>query len=101
MALKVRREGTTEIELQSRKSAESAGRRMKLLDIIAKVLLVVGGLNWGAWGIFQYDVVAALLGGNATLLSRVVYGLVGLAALYQLIGPKPIHMRSNAKPVSA
>jgi len=74
---------------------------MKFLDIISKVLLVLGGLNWGLWGVFQYDVVAALLGGNTTLVGKLVYGLVGLAALYQVIGPKPIQLRSRAKPVTA
>jgi uncharacterized membrane protein YuzA (DUF378 family) len=73
---------------------------MKFLDIIAKVLLVVGGLNWGLWGIFQYDAVAALLGGNTALLGKAAYGLIGLAALYQVIGPKPIQLRANAKPLS-
>jgi uncharacterized membrane protein YuzA (DUF378 family) len=101
MARKVRREGTAKMELQPRIRAESTGFRMKFLDIISKVLLVLGGLNWGLWGLFQYDVIASLLGGNTTLLGKAVYGLVGLAALYQVIGPKPIQMRSNAKPVSA
>ncbi len=73
---------------------------MKPLDIIATVLLVVGGLNWGLWGVFQYDVVAALLGGNTALLSKAVYGLVGLAALYQVIAFKPIQMRCTVKPLS-
>jgi uncharacterized membrane protein YuzA (DUF378 family) len=76
---------------------------MKLLDVIATVLLVVGGLNWGLWGAFQYDLVAALLGGNTALLSRAIYGLVGLAAVYavyQMISLKPIQMRWSAKPLS-
>jgi uncharacterized membrane protein YuzA (DUF378 family) len=73
---------------------------MKFLDILATILLVVGGLNWGLWGAFEYDLVAKLLGGNTALLSKAVYGLVGLAAVYQLIWLKPIQMRWGAKPLS-
>ena len=53
---------------------------MKTLDVIIAVLLVVGGLNWGLWGMFQFDLVAALFGGNTAALSRIVYSLVGIAA---------------------
>ncbi len=56
---------------------------MKNLDILVAVLLVVGGLNWGLWGLFQFDLVAALFGGNAATISRVVYTLVGISAVYQ------------------
>jgi uncharacterized protein len=73
---------------------------MKLLDIIATLLLVVGGLNWALWGVFQYDVVAALLGGNTALLGKAVYGLIGLAAVYQLTGPRPFQMRAPVKRLS-
>lgn len=72
---------------------------MKLLENTATVLLVVGGLNWGLWGIFEYDLVAALLGGNTALLSKAVYSLVGLAAVYQ-VWLKPIQMRWGVKPLS-
>jgi len=54
---------------------------MKALYIIALVLLVVGGLNWGLVGLFKFDLVAAILG-NMSMLSRVVYSLVGLSAVY-------------------
>jgi uncharacterized membrane protein YuzA (DUF378 family) len=76
---------------------------MKPLGVIATVLLIAGGLNWGLWGVFQYDLVAALLGGNTALLSRILYGLVGLAALYhlyQVLSQRPIQMCWNAKPLS-
>ena len=58
---------------------------MPALNIIAMVLLIVGGLNWGLVGLFNFDLVAALFGGTVgthSTLSRIVYGLVGLAALY-------------------
>ena len=66
---------------------------MKTLDVIIAVLLVVGGLNWGLWGIFQFDLVAALFGGNTAVLSRIVYSLVGIAAAYQALGWKSVQRR--------
>ena len=54
---------------------------MSMFSRIAMALLIVGGLNWGLIGFFQYDLVASLFGGQAALLSRVVYGLVGISAL--------------------
>lgn len=66
---------------------------MKKLDVIAAVLLVVGGLNWGLVGFFQFDLVAALFGGQYVLLSRLIYILVGLSAVYQAIGLRSIQHR--------
>lgn len=57
---------------------------MKAIDVIAIVLLIVGGLNWGLVGLFQFDLVAALFG-NGSLLARAVYSLVGFSALYQAL----------------
>jgi uncharacterized protein len=56
---------------------------MKRLDVLVAVLLVVGGLNWGLVGFFGFDLVAALFGENR--ISSLVYGMVGLSALYQII----------------
>ncbi|MEE0265683.1 MAG: DUF378 domain-containing protein [Acutalibacteraceae bacterium] len=53
-----------------------------MLDRIALFLLIVGGINWGAIGIFQFDLVAWLCGGQTGMVSRIVYTLVGLAALW-------------------
>lgn len=55
---------------------------MKVIDRIALVVLIIGGLNWGSVGIFGLDVVAALFGGSASALSRVVYVLVCLSAIW-------------------
>ena len=55
---------------------------MKAMDRIALALAVIGGLNWGCVGIFGLDIVAALFGGSASTLSRLVYILVCLAALW-------------------
>jgi uncharacterized membrane protein YuzA (DUF378 family) len=65
---------------------------MKTLDVIAAILLVVGGLNWGLVGLFGFDLVAKLFG-EMSGLSRVVYVLVGLAAIYQGISWKAINRR--------
>ena len=56
---------------------------LKSFDVITFALLLVGGLNWGFVGLFGFDLIAEIFGG-ATLLSRIVYGLVGVAALYEL-----------------
>ena len=60
--------------------------KMSGMDWVVWVLLFVGGLNWGLVGFFEYDLVAELLGGgDATeMVPKVVYGLVGLAALWSL-----------------
>lgn len=59
---------------------------MKFLNILTLVLLIVGGLNWLLVGWFEFDLVAAIFGGQTEVLSRIVYSLVGLSALWQ-IGP--------------
>lgn len=53
-----------------------------MLDKIALILAIIGGLNWGLIGLFQFDLVAFLFGGSASLLSRIVYTLVGIAAVW-------------------
>jgi hypothetical protein len=55
-----------------------------VLDWIVLILVVVGGLNWGLVGIFDFDLVATIFG-DMSMISRVVYSLVGVAALYLLI----------------
>ncbi|MEO8449781.1 MAG: DUF378 domain-containing protein [Gemmatimonadota bacterium] len=70
---------------------------MKQLDILAGILLVVGGLNWGLVALANFDLVAAITGagpfGSKNLLGVIVYGLVGLAALYQGLSWKAIQRR--------
>ena len=52
------------------------------MDTIALILSIIGSLNWGLVGIFQFDLVAWLFGGQDAILSRIVYTLVGLAGLW-------------------
>ena len=53
-----------------------------MLDIIALILVIIGGINWGSIGIFQFDIVACIFGGQAAIVSRIIYTLVGIAALW-------------------
>ena len=52
------------------------------MDTIALILSIVGCLNWGLVGIFQFDLVAWLFGGQSAVVSRIIYTLVGLAGLW-------------------
>jgi uncharacterized membrane protein YuzA (DUF378 family) len=52
------------------------------MDRVSLILVIIGAINWGLIALFQFDLVAALFGGQDAFLSRVVYGLVGLAGLY-------------------
>ena len=57
---------------------------MRAINTITLVLLIVGGLNWGLVGLADFDLVAALFG-EMSAISRIVYVLVGLSALWQII----------------
>jgi uncharacterized protein len=71
---------------------------MRALNAITLVLLIVGGVNWGLVGLFQFDLVAALFGGSDSALSRLVYILVGVSALWQI---KPLFQSfSTSEPIA-
>lgn len=53
-----------------------------MMDKIALTLLIIGSLNWGSVGLFQFDLVAFACGGSASMISRVIYTLVGLSAIW-------------------
>ena len=53
-----------------------------LLDRLALIVLIIGGINWGAVGIFQFDIVASIFGGQSAIGSRIVYTLVTLCAIW-------------------
>ena len=55
---------------------------MKNFELVAMMLLLIGGINWGLVGIFNYNLVTTLLGDGSTM-TRAVYGIVGLCALYE------------------
>jgi uncharacterized membrane protein YuzA (DUF378 family) len=62
-------------------TAPASGR---VLDLASLTLLIIGGVNWGLVGLFDLDLVASLFG-DGTMMARVVYVLVGLAALYGIV----------------
>jgi uncharacterized protein len=68
---------------------------MKNLNWVALILVIIGGLNWGLVGLFDFNLVAAIFG-EMTILARIIYVLVGLGALYMIfVAPKlnrPQHM---------
>lgn len=66
---------------------------MKTIDTIALVLLIIGGLNWGLVGLFEFDLVAAIFGGPDVFLADLVYILVALSALWVAFQWKAMHHR--------
>jgi uncharacterized membrane protein YuzA (DUF378 family) len=73
---------------------------MKKLDLLAIILLIVGGLNWGLVAIARFDLVATLFGlefGETNALTRIVYGLVGLSAVYVAAQARAIPRRWAAQ----
>ena len=69
---------------------------MKQFDVIAAVLVVVGALNWGLIAVARFDLVATVFGmpfGEVSAVSALVYGLVGLAGLYQAVSWKRVQSR--------
>lgn len=64
------------------------------MDTTALILVIIGALNWLLVGLFRFDLVAAIFGGQTSLISRVVYTLVGLAGIYSI---KFIVDRTNNK----
>ncbi|GGC95541.1 DUF378 domain-containing protein [Thalassobacillus devorans] len=58
---------------------------MKGLDMVALILIIVGGLNWLLFGLFQWDLVGGIFGGMDSPVARIVYVLVGIAAIYSFM----------------
>jgi uncharacterized protein len=73
---------------------------MKSVDIIAAVLVVIGALNWGLVGLANFDLVATIFG-EMSVLSRLVYIVVGLAGVYQAASVKAIQRRWGHAPTIA
>jgi uncharacterized membrane protein YuzA (DUF378 family) len=57
---------------------------VKLLNFLALILIIIGALNWGLWGFFQFDIVAWLFKGNTNWMSRIAYAIIGLGGLWSL-----------------
>lgn len=56
----------------------------KALDLTALTLVIIGAINWGLIGFFKFDLVATIFGGMDSLISRIIYGIIGLCGLYTL-----------------
>jgi uncharacterized protein len=73
---------------------------MKKIDIVSLALLIVGGLNWGLVAVANFDLVAAIFGldfGQTNVATRIIYGLVGLAAIYQVTQLRALPARWGAR----
>lgn len=57
---------------------------MMIMDRIALILAIIGGINWGSIGLFKFDIVAWICGGQTAVVSRVIYTIVGLAAIWSI-----------------
>ena len=57
---------------------------MITLKKLILILLIIGGINWGLVGFFNYNLVSAIFGGNLVIISRIIYAVVGLSALYAI-----------------
>lgn len=62
--------------------SETVKEMRRMFDRICLVLVIIGGLNWGSIGLFQFDLVAWLFGGQGAILSRIVYTVIALAAVW-------------------
>jgi uncharacterized membrane protein YuzA (DUF378 family) len=77
---------------------------MKKLDWVAGALLIIGGLNWGLVAIAEFDLVAWIFGedfGTTNVASRIVYGLVGLAAVYAITALLARRPSTSHRPATA
>lgn len=55
---------------------------INMIDRIALILAIIGGINWGSVGLFRFDIVAWICGGQTSLVSRIIYTIVGLASIW-------------------
>lgn len=54
------------------------------MDKLALLLMIIGAINWGLIGLFQFDLVSAIFGGSASILTRAIFTLVGIAGIYSI-----------------
>ncbi|WP_284164788.1 DUF378 domain-containing protein [Frigidibacter sp. SD6-1] len=72
---------------------------MRTMDVVSLILVIVGGLNWLLVGLFEFDLVAAIFGGQLAALSRIVYVLVGVAAVWLIFAAPRLVPGHRAPPV--
>lgn len=69
------------------------------MNTISLILIIIGAINWGSIGIFGFDIVAAIFGGQMSLISRIIFTIVGLAGLWSIsffFKEKPIVKHENS-----
>ena len=71
---------------------------MKIFDVVSAAILAIGGLNWGLIGFFGFNLVEAVFG-SMSVLSRIVYCLVGLSAVYEIVMFRTIQRRWECTPL--
>jgi hypothetical protein len=67
------------------KTRKKSMKNLNVLDWIALILIIIGGINWGLIGLFNYNLVGSILGGNMSAIARIVYVLVGISAVYYIV----------------
>jgi uncharacterized membrane protein YuzA (DUF378 family) len=86
------------------RNLDKEGEDMKKIDVLAGVLVIVGALNWGLVAVAEFDLVATLFGldfGETNAATRVIYGLVGAAAVYELVQWPAMRRRWSRTPAPA
>ena len=59
-------------------------RKETLMDILALILIIVGAINWGSIGLFGFDIIGAIFGGQLSVFSRIIFTIVGLGGLWAI-----------------
>ena len=59
-------------------------RKEKIMDALALILIIVGAINWGSLGLFGFDIVGSIFGGQLSALSRIIFTIVGLGGLWAI-----------------
>ena len=72
-------------QIRQKKRAYCGQKGVKeMLDRIALILVIIGALNWGSIGIFNFDIVGAIFGGQGSIIARIIFTIVGIAGLWAI-----------------
>ena len=66
------------------KKQYNKGDEYKMLDRLSLILVILGAINWGSVGLFQFDIVASIFGGSAAIISRIIYILIALGGIWSI-----------------
>lgn len=73
---------TTGVSWHNRSDRPSLKEMKQMLDKIALSLVIIGAINWGSIGLFQFDIVGWIFGGQSAIISRIIYTVVALAGIW-------------------